>query len=694
MPSTIIIKNSSTASAVPASGSLVAGELALNTADKKIYAKDSTGAVTLMSSATMVADATASANLANDWATKTSGPVAGGEYSAKYNAQAAATSAGNASTSATSASNAQTAAEAARDATLAAYDSFDDRYLGTKAADPTLDNDGNALLAGALYFNSVSQLMKLYTGTAWVAAYVSGEGFVTLTGTETLTNKTLQAPNITSGLTVTGAAGTSGQFLTSNGSGVAPTWTTQAASNVITATASGAIAAGDEVVVNSAGTVSSVAGQLAAIGAAYQFTTTAGFNATVYDSVGARVIVAHAQGVNGYVTVGTISGTVITWGTPVLYASNNNNACNLAVDSTNGKIVVVWNPGTGSTYAICGTLSGNSVSFGSSVIVNAVGSINNGASIAYDTVAAKYVVVANSATGSQYPIASVLTVSGTTITVNTSVNITTAYTLFNQTLTHVVYDAASGKMVWTAREGNSGSPIGAVGTISGTTTSWGTAVALGTNSQVFQLGYDPISQKTILAWINNSTAIPYSTVYSISGTTLTMNTATQISTSTASLVRFCSDTVANKLYFLFTNTAATNYPTYVIGTISGTTATWGTSTIFLSAARTSLATVFNTSAAKVVNIMNDATPNGQSYAQALAYTNITSTNFIGFSGSAYSNGASATIQTIGSVNTNQSGLTAGLQYYVLGNGTLSTTAGTPSVYAGTATSATSIIVKG
>ena len=88
----------------------------------------------------------------------------------------ASTSETNAASSASSAASAQSAAESARDATLAAYDNFDDRYLGVKSSDPTLDNDGNALVAGALYFNSVDEAMKVYTGSAWVAAYVSGAG--------------------------------------------------------------------------------------------------------------------------------------------------------------------------------------------------------------------------------------------------------------------------------------------------------------------------------------------------------------------------------------------------------------------------------------------------------------------------------------------------------------------------------------
>jgi hypothetical protein len=123
---------------------------------------------------TQASSATASASTATTQATNASTSAS----TATTQAGIATTQATNASTSASTASSAATAAEAARDATLAAYDSFDDRYLGSKTSDPTLDNDGNALLAGSLYYNSVAAEMRLYTGSAWVAAYVSGAGFL------------------------------------------------------------------------------------------------------------------------------------------------------------------------------------------------------------------------------------------------------------------------------------------------------------------------------------------------------------------------------------------------------------------------------------------------------------------------------------------------------------------------------------
>lgn len=108
---------------------------------------------------------------------------------AATSATTATTKAGEAATSATAAQTAKAAAEAARDQTLAAFDSFDDRYLGQKAGDPTTDNDGNALVAGALYFNTTDTAMKVYEGSGWVAAYAS------LSGALLSTNNLSDVPN-------------------------------------------------------------------------------------------------------------------------------------------------------------------------------------------------------------------------------------------------------------------------------------------------------------------------------------------------------------------------------------------------------------------------------------------------------------------------------------------------------------------
>lgn len=86
----------------------------------------------------------------------------------------ALTSANNAALSKTGADSARDAAVTAKMAAEAALDSFDDRYLGAKAVAPTTDNDGGALLVGALYFRTTAPIgMKVWTGTAWDDAYAN-----------------------------------------------------------------------------------------------------------------------------------------------------------------------------------------------------------------------------------------------------------------------------------------------------------------------------------------------------------------------------------------------------------------------------------------------------------------------------------------------------------------------------------------
>ena len=142
------------------------------------------------SSATAASTSASSASTSASTATTKAGEAATSASTATTKASEAATSASNASTSAstaatkaseastsaTNASNSASAALASKDAALAALDSFEDIYLGQKSSNPSTDNDGNALVTGALFFDTTSNVMKVYEGSNWVAAYASASG--------------------------------------------------------------------------------------------------------------------------------------------------------------------------------------------------------------------------------------------------------------------------------------------------------------------------------------------------------------------------------------------------------------------------------------------------------------------------------------------------------------------------------------
>lgn len=130
----------------------------------------SNAASSASSASTSASNASTSAtNAANSASTATTQAT-----NAATSATNAANSASTASTQASNAASSATAAAASAAAAASSYDSFDDRYLGTKASDPTLDNDGNALVTGALYYNTTTQTMKVYDGANWIAATAAG----------------------------------------------------------------------------------------------------------------------------------------------------------------------------------------------------------------------------------------------------------------------------------------------------------------------------------------------------------------------------------------------------------------------------------------------------------------------------------------------------------------------------------------
>lgn len=154
----------SSATSASTSATATAADAVSTAADKVATNAD---AVSTAADAVSTAADAATATTKAATATTQAGNAATSATAAATSATNAATSASNAATSKTAAETAKTAAETAQAAAEAALDNFDDIYLGAKSSDPTVDNDGAALTAGDLYFNTSTNRMRVYSGSSW-----------------------------------------------------------------------------------------------------------------------------------------------------------------------------------------------------------------------------------------------------------------------------------------------------------------------------------------------------------------------------------------------------------------------------------------------------------------------------------------------------------------------------------------------
>ena len=147
------------------------------------------------------ASATTSQNAAASSATAAANSAtasASSASSALSSKNAAATSETNSANSETASANSATAAASSATSAAASYDSFDDRYLGAKSSAPSTDNDSNALLTGALYWNSTSNQMFAWDGSAWSA--------LKPTSSEQTNINTLAASDVVTDMSILGTA--------------------------------------------------------------------------------------------------------------------------------------------------------------------------------------------------------------------------------------------------------------------------------------------------------------------------------------------------------------------------------------------------------------------------------------------------------------------------------------------------------
>ena len=472
----------------------------------------------------------------------------------------------------------------------------------------------------------------------------------------------------------------------------------------ITAVASGTLPNGKAVIVNTDGTVSVVAGTTVSQsqGSVVSFSTNdIDRLAAAYDANAGKVVVIYRD-VNdsgyGKSIIGTVSGTSISFGTTQTYQSSAQQAQALTFDSANNKVVMYYADQTASGIASArvGTVSGTSLSFGTKVALPGNPTLAGGDSIKciFDANAGKSVVFFRNTANSNYGTACVGTVSGTSISFG-SLSVFESASILN---TRCTFDSTNNKSIVFYRDlGNSSYGTAAVGTISGTSISFGTPVVYYSNTQSEHLTatFDTAAGKSVVVYrdVGNS-EYPTARVGTTSGTSISFGTAVVVNSASPHTLSSTFDASLGKVVL---GVGTGNDGDYFIGKVSGTSISFETPVEFTDQYPSPLVLIYSSGDEKIISLFKN-NYNNDAYSRVLATggvtTNLTTENFIGFANGAASDTGTARVQIGSGINGAQSSLTAGQQYFVQADGTIGLTADDPSVIAGTAVSATEIIVKG
>ena len=474
--------------------------------------------------------------------------------------------------------------------------------------------------------------------------------------------------------------------------------------NVVEFTASGAVASGKPVILNSDGTVTEVSETTISsnVGAETVFDIGAYNHKNIaYDSVNNKILVVYRDGDGsnyGTAVVGTISGTSISFGTPVVFESASTISLSVDFDPDEGAFLIVYSDLGNGSYGtgIVGTISGTSISFGgASVFYSGTIDIPD---ITYDAAERNFVISYIQSNNSVYAAAVGANISGTSITYGSSVvfNSNNSDTASMSICYHTV-----GQRVVIALVNNNTNKYGSycVGNLTGTSLSFGSvgqfAIAA---TNWHSVAYDASADRLVFCYQNTTSS---SHGYAIIGELYTPTesvtfpgSAVQFEAAQTEYIDVVYDPTASKTVVIYRDDANSGSGTVRSGTVSSTSITFDSPDIFNSGSTVYIKGAYDSSAEKIAIVFSDNA--NSAYGTSLVYTtgyigtNLTAASFIGLAADAISDTASGNINVKGGINEAQTGLTIGSDYYVQSDGTLGTTADTPSVKVGQAISATTI----
>ena len=565
----------------------------------------------------------------------------------------------------------------------------------------TIDPNGNAVFAGIVTASSFSGIEsdKIFEGNTEVEVIDTGsDGHVKMTTEGSERVRVGPAGQIG----IQGANyGTSGQVLTSGGSGGTVAWSTVDAAPQVKLNASGSIAAGKPTIVNTDGTVSEVKNTVSGItDITYtgQITFFNWSNYPVFVNVPGtnKIILAERDGSTGnagQVSCSTITNKLISRHHQTFFEGGACSNITIVWDSGQDRYCIFYCDDADNNYFKCRpgkinsnntiTQSGDVCLFPSNQVISNSGVITHGS--VYDPDSGKIVVAFADGSGNAY--AYVCTIDGTFST-QTPVSFGARTTITTGDVQGVActYDTVNNKVIVQVRKGSSGDVYmtSYVGTVSGTSISFGSADTIVSTQTTGAMGIVYMTEQQKVFCVYNDSANDggraYAKIGTVSGDSITWGTGVKCGTNNNTLV--IANAYASVTYDTYSKLPAVTWratssgdsvAVVAVKSISGTTPTFSNIVETSGGGGCSVPFVGNLNSTDgVLLIWRNSSGYGQYSVvkTSSTTTNVTGENFLGLSAASYTNGQEATIQISGNSNSNQSGLTPGQNYFVQHNGTL------------------------
>jgi hypothetical protein len=284
-----------------------------------------------------------------------------------------------------------------------------------------------------------------------------------------------------------------------------------------------------------------------------------------YDANAQKIVVVFEN----QAIVGTVSGTSISFGSKTTYTSGGGSASDYDVtyDANAQKVVIGYRDVSFYGAAVVGTVSGTSISFGTPVVHLYNQATNN--ALVYDANAQKVVIFYTDQGNTTYGKAVVGTVSGTSISFGSPVVFESA----QSDAIFACYDANAQKTVTIFRRSNNDGKA-VVGTVSGTSISFGTSVVFASNAFTSSSVYDPTAKKVIIGYQDTSDSYAGDLIVgTVSGTSISFDSPIAFESGRADNQSSVYDANAQKVVITYRDTPNSNSGTYVVFAPASTTLT-------------------------------------------------------------------------------------------------------------------------